>query len=150
MLEVPASPLAIMAGKRCFAIIFRPIPILLAASVFLLFLVTQRADTPVGLSRRLDADGAFLDDDDGRVRVYKPSNSTSNVAICLIIKNETLYLDEWIDYQVALGFSPIYIYDNSPDFELKNGLHSGIYSWYETREDIHEYIRLVFLLQKIR
>ena len=142
MLEVPASPLAIMAGKRYFAIIFRPIPILLAAFLFLNFLARQRADTP-DQSRRLDADGAFLDDGDGRVRVYKPSNSTSNVAICLIIKNETLYLDEWIDYQVALGFSPIYIYDNSPDFELKNGLHSGIYSWYESREDIHDYIRLI-------
>lgn len=50
----------------------------------------------------------------GEVKVYAPTSSASNVAICTIVKNETLYLDEWVDYHIALGFSPIYIYDNSP------------------------------------
>lgn len=36
------------------------------------------------------------------------------------------------------------IYDNSDDFELMyDRMHSGIYSWYDTRSDIREYIRLV-------
>ena len=78
-----------------------------------------------------------------KVKVYKPSKSTSNVAICLIVKNETLYIDEWLDYNIALGFSPIIIYDNTKTFELNNSLHSGIYTWYETREDIWEYIQLI-------
>ena len=77
------------------------------------------------------------------VGVYAPSNSTSTVAMCLVIKNATLYLDEWLDFHIALGFSPIFIYDNSPDFELMMGSYSGIFSWYDTRRDIHEYIRLI-------
>uniref|UniRef100_A0A7S3DQ55 Glycosyltransferase family 92 protein n=1 Tax=Entomoneis paludosa TaxID=265537 RepID=A0A7S3DQ55_9STRA len=34
-------------------------------------------------------------------------------AICAVQKDEDLYLDEWVDYHLALGFSDIYIYDNS-------------------------------------
>ena len=78
------------------------------------------------------------------VKVYAPSNSTSNVAICVILKNETLYLDEWIDFNIALGFSPIYMYDNSLTFDLMSmPLPNSIYSWYETREEIHEHIKLM-------
>ena len=80
---------------------------------------------------------------DDIVKVYSPTNSTSNVAMCILVRNETLYFDEWIDYQIGLGFSPIYIYDNCDDVELMYGLHSGIYSWYDTRSDIREHIRLV-------
>ena len=78
------------------------------------------------------------------VKVYSQSNSSSNVAMCVIIKNETLYIDEWVDFHIALGFSPIYIYDNSVAFDLKYmPLTNSIYSWYDTREDIHEYIKLM-------
>lgn len=78
------------------------------------------------------------------VKVYAPSNSSSNVAMCVIIKNETLYIDEWVDFHIALGFSPIYIYDNSLAFDLKYmPLTNSIYSWYDTREDIHEHIKLI-------
>mmetsp|Transcript_23846 Transcript_23846/g.57504 ORF Transcript_23846/g.57504 Transcript_23846/m.57504 type:complete len:376 (-) Transcript_23846:496-1623(-) len=85
------------------------------------------------------------DHDDSSVKVFAPpSNSTSNVAICLILKNDTLYLDEWLDFHIALGFSPIYIYDNSPDFELNNTAfdHSGR-SWFESRRDIRSHVRLI-------
>ena len=78
------------------------------------------------------------------VKVYAPSNSSSNVAMCVIIKNETLYIDEWVDFHIALGFSPIYIYDNSLAFDLKYmHLTNSIYSWYDTREDIHKHIKLI-------
>ena len=68
------------------------------------------------------------------MKVYAPSNISSNVAMCVIIKNETLYIDEWVDFHIALGFSPIYIYDNSLAFDLKYmPLTNSIYSWYDTR-----------------
>ena len=64
-----------------------------------------------------------------------------------MVKNETLYLDEFVDFHYALGFSPIIIYDNSDDFDLMHGLHPldeyGYRSWYESREDIHEHLRLI-------
>mmetsp|Transcript_20360 Transcript_20360/g.43637 ORF Transcript_20360/g.43637 Transcript_20360/m.43637 type:complete len:159 (+) Transcript_20360:231-707(+) len=38
------------------------------------------------------------------IRVYSPpKNNTMTVAICLIVKNETVYMDEWVDYHIALG-----------------------------------------------
>ncbi|KAL7535360.1 hypothetical protein ACHAXR_007012 [Thalassiosira sp. AJA248-18] len=74
-------------------------------------------------------------EEDNRVKVYSPANSTSNVAICLIVYNETIYLDEWLDFHVALGFSPIYIYDNSPEFELRTLNH--------TRDDLIDHIRVI-------
>lgn len=82
---------------------------------------------------------------DNRVKVYAPYNKTStNVAICVVVYNETLYLDEWIDFHVALGFSPIYIYDNSIEFQLNNTPYSSNNSsWYETREDIQNHVRLI-------
>jgi len=88
-----------------------------------------------------------LIDDTKQLIVYKPTNSTSNVALCVMVKNETLYLDEFVDFHYALGFSPIIIYDNSDDFDLMYGLHPldeyAYRSWYESREDIHEHLRLI-------
>jgi len=43
----------------------------------------------------------------------------NDAVICIIVLNETGVLDEWIRYHRSLGFSKIYVYDNSPDFELK-------------------------------
>ena len=42
-----------------------------------------------------------------------------SVVICAVQKHETPYLNEWIDYHLALGFHKLYIYDNSPDFEVQ-------------------------------
>jgi len=36
-----------------------------------------------------------------------------NFLICAIIKNENLYLREWIDYHLNLGFEKIILYDNN-------------------------------------
>mmetsp|Transcript_1545 Transcript_1545/g.2834 ORF Transcript_1545/g.2834 Transcript_1545/m.2834 type:complete len:81 (-) Transcript_1545:476-718(-) len=60
---------------------------------------------------------------DAVLEVFKPTNSTSNVALCVMTKNETLYIDEWVDFHIALGFVPIIIYDNSNDFDLMYGVH---------------------------
>ena len=88
--------------------------------------------------------------EDLSIKVYKPTTERSaNVAVCLVVKNETRYIDEFLDYHIALGFSPIYIYDNSPTFELNNS-YAAFYrsigantSWYQSRQDIHQYIRLL-------
>lgn len=41
------------------------------------------------------------------------------IAICTMVVNEEAYLDEFVDYHLALGFDGIYVYDNSEDFELR-------------------------------
>ena len=46
-----------------------------------------------------------------------PSN---NAAMCAISKGTLQYIDEWVDYNLAIGFETIYIYDNSDGFELKD------------------------------
>jgi hypothetical protein len=35
------------------------------------------------------------------------------IAICLIIKDENEYLQEWMDYHRKVGVSHFYIYDNN-------------------------------------
>lgn len=75
------------------------------------------------------------------VGIYAPSKSSSNasVAICLIVRNETIYMDEWADFHISLGFSPIFIYDNSlaPDMELE--------SWNERRKDIQQHVKIIHM-----
>jgi Glycosyl transferase family 2 len=46
-------------------------------------------------------------------------NTEETAVICAIAKYEEQYLDEWVDYHLALGFAHILIYDNTADFELK-------------------------------
>ena len=38
--------------------------------------------------------------------------------ICLVLKREEAYLNEWIDYHYAIGFSHFYLYDNSVNNDL--------------------------------
>jgi hypothetical protein len=56
-----------------------------------------------------------------QLRYKEPS-----AAICTTIQknkggwNLNYYMDEWVDYHLALGFEQIFVYDNSKDFELKD------------------------------
>ena len=43
------------------------------------------------------------------------SQEPEDAVICCIAINEELYLEEWIKYNLKLGFSHIYIYDNNKD-----------------------------------
>ena len=66
----------------------------------------------------------------------KPTDSIADTAaICAIQKGSLTFIDEWVDYNLAIGFEKIYIYDNSEDFELQ--------SWYEkqdqTRVDVKHF-----------
>ena len=58
---------------------------------------------------------------------YHSSSSTlpttkTSAAICAIQKQGLKYVDEWVDYHMGIGFTTIYLYDNSEDFELKDSL----------------------------
>lgn len=44
--------------------------------------------------------------------------SAPTIAICAIVKDEGLYLDEWIRYHLGLGFDCVCLYDNSDANEL--------------------------------
>ena len=48
-----------------------------------------------------------------------------DTVICCIAKKETNYIEEWIRYHLKLGFSKIYIFDNSDDFELRDFLSNS-------------------------
>jgi hypothetical protein len=52
------------------------------------------------------------------------SPSPSAASICAIQKDGLYYIDEWVDYHLALGFQTIFLYDNSDDFELENWARS--------------------------
>jgi Glycosyl transferase family 2 len=42
------------------------------------------------------------------------------VSLCCVVKDEEAYLDEWVDYHLALGFTDIILYDNSQNKDLSN------------------------------
>lgn len=77
-------------------------------------------------------------------------------AICALVVDAEFYLVEWIDYHLALGFDEIFLYDNSPKFELKqwyrNTRHHPLYhkvhinhlpgkSWVDDYEDYGGYVQ---------
>jgi hypothetical protein len=47
-----------------------------------------------------------------------------NVGICLIIKDENNYLEEWLNYHFNLGFNHIFIYDNKSKVSIKTTLNT--------------------------
>ena len=42
----------------------------------------------------------------------RPVTTNQTAALCLFLKHESLYMTEFVDYHLALGFDQIYIYDN--------------------------------------
>ena len=58
----------------------------------------------------------------GTVPKYRrPTIYTNNKAVvCNIQKKEDAYIDEWVDYHLAIGFEMIYIYDNTDNNDLRN------------------------------
>ncbi|KAL7563837.1 hypothetical protein ACA910_019567 [Epithemia clementina (nom. ined.)] len=53
-------------------------------------------------------------------RIPPRTKSKRTAVICLFVKNELLYLNEFIDYHLAIGFDHIFVYDNSDDFNLQS------------------------------
>lgn len=47
-----------------------------------------------------------------------------NLSICLIIKDEGEYLEEWLDWHIKQGISHFYIYDNKSNPPIKNFIPS--------------------------
>ena len=43
-----------------------------------------------------------------------------DAVICCIVKKEDAYIDEWIRYHLKMGFSKIYVYDNTDAFDMKH------------------------------
>jgi hypothetical protein len=55
--------------------------------------------------------------------IYPDTDTEATAAICCIVRDEEAYLHEWIDYHLGIGFAHVYIYDNSPGFDLKQWKH---------------------------
>jgi hypothetical protein len=41
-----------------------------------------------------------------------------SASICALVLDEEAYLQEWVDYHIGIGFSRIYLYDNSDKYDL--------------------------------
>ena len=64
-----------------------------------------------------------------RRRIPPKTKSKRTASLCLFIKNEPLYVNEYVDYHLGIGFDEIFVYDNSHDFNLKSW---GMYKSNET------------------
>ena len=60
-------------------------------------------------------------------------------AVCAIIKNENLYLREWVEHYIKLGFDKIILYDNNekngelPQLVIQDYIDAGIVNIYNYR-----------------
>jgi len=54
----------------------------------------------------------------GKQNPIKLMVHTETASLCVICKDENAYIDEWTDYNLALGFSEIFFYDNSENNTL--------------------------------
>jgi hypothetical protein len=63
---------------------------------------------------------------DNKQQVNPDLKQDLNAVICAIALNEDLYIDEWIQYYLRLGFTHIYIYDNSDNNSLKGKQSSSV------------------------
>lgn len=87
-------------------------------------------------------DGQLKSHSSIQTTIYSPSkHNSTTVAVCLIVKNETLYIDEWMDFHISMGFK-VYLYDNTltEDFGLRR--------WYNARKDIQEYVKIIHFPQR--
>ena len=55
----------------------------------------------------------------GSAQVTDAPLPSETAVICVVAKDEESYIDEFVDYHHALGFSKIFVYDNSDAFEMK-------------------------------
>lgn len=56
-------------------------------------------------------------------------------ALCAVMRDEDRYIDEWVDYHLAIGFEHIYIYDSHPNYTLHTWYQNRIQSEYITMMD---------------
>lgn len=61
-------------------------------------------------------------DEGGRRRRH---HHNEYAAICVLVKHEEQYVEEWLDYHLGLGFGHIYLYDDDPSNPMAkwNGYH---------------------------
>lgn len=59
---------------------------------------------------------------------FEPSPSREGIALAVIVKNEALYLSEWIAFHCMLGIRHIYIYDNMGDDDLAGAIQKSTFA----------------------
>lgn len=52
--------------------------------------------------------------------VEQKKSNKYKTCICTIVKNENLYINEWINFHLNLGIDKIYIYDNNTDEKVSD------------------------------
>lgn len=51
--------------------------------------------------------------------IPRPPDDLPKVGVCLFVKDSEAYIQEWLDYNIAIGVTEVYVLDNSKYFELK-------------------------------
>lgn len=90
---------------------------LLASGVFCLLLFSLLEGEPL----RCDCGGGTIDADSTKEARQQTSNGTFQqlAVICSIVRDGEAYIDEWVDYHLAIGFHEIHVYDNSEANEMR-------------------------------
>ena len=73
----------------------------------------------------------------------------ATAAICAIQKWGLRYIDEWVDYHLAIGFETIFIYDNSEDFETLGKLFARVLHTKENQVTLQLYSEIISTIHSI-
>jgi hypothetical protein len=52
---------------------------------------------------------------------FRAKTANDTAAICAIVTDEEMYIDEWLDFHLSIGFHHIFLYDNSDESDLGHG-----------------------------
>lgn len=54
-----------------------------------------------------------------------------NSTICLLVKNENDYINEWLEWHLNLGFERIFIYENDSEIPIRKSINKEYKSYCE-------------------
>ena len=64
----------------------------------------------------------------GEIKLKQEQDNLNSAALCTVVIDDYNYMNEWVDYHLAIGFTNIFIYDNS-------GEHERTKNWERKRKD---------------
>lgn len=79
-----------------------------------------------GVKAKLQARERIVADFEVVLKELRNYMGQTPLAICVIIKNEAKYIEEWLEYHINLGVNKFLIYDNESQDNIRNVLQSYI------------------------
>lgn len=78
------------------------------------------------IKTRLQSRERIVSDFEVVLKALRAYRGQTPLAICVIIKNEAKYIEEWLEYHINLGVNKFFVYDNESQDNIQNILQSYV------------------------